>query len=340
MAFQIVVGSGSAPQLIEITGPSRRSTAAVRSPAGVEKVTRPASSARRRRSPTRSHPIDVRTAISAACTGAGRSSGRGRGRAGSGRLEQRCGHLAGALEGDPPELDARGQDEDVRREAVPAEMRRLPEPLGRRRRLQWPRRTGARGARSTRRGGRGRRRGRSGRRSARPARRGRGPAARRASRARDGRGSPALVGACVDDVDAVATVGSPDQEHLAVERRERILDGFGRGRCRRPHPGPTIPAPRRGASSTASVAVPASGSPAASDAAEQVAAGSVSASDLTPAAGRRAAVRGRDRSRARRRRPGTRRAPSPCRGPGRATARSSTFFGVCSSSTNSSTWTS
>ncbi len=78
------------------------------------------------------------------------------------------------------------------------------------------------------------------------------------------------------------------------------------------------------------VAVPASGSPAASDDAEHV------EIELTPAACPRAAGRARDRSRARPRRRGTRRSAFAVSRPGRATARSRTFFGVCSSSTNSS----
>ncbi len=237
------------------------------------------------------------------------------------------------VDGNPPELDPVREHEHVRRESVPTEVRRLPEPLRRDVRLPARRRAAGRGGRSTRRGGRGRRRGRPGRDTGSPAR----------DRLRGARSSePSSWRTAVPPLSATSPgsasrrcggraggSGSPSRE-TRPGRRARAA----RARCRRPRPFPTPLAPRRGASSSPCVAVPASGSPAASDEPEHVRArahaGSLSASS-------RASAGSIPSSAANARYSASAFAVSR---PGRATARSRTFFGVCSSSTNSSTCTS
>ena len=228
------------------------------------------------------------------------------------RLDQ-VDDLGRSLERDPAELDPVREHHHVGREAVAAEVRGLPELRRRRAAASARRRAAARAGRSTRRGGRGRRRGRSARRPRHPPR----------SRC-VGRSSSAPISCRVAEppdsserarmtADAATPVGTADEQHLAGERCERLLDVAGArplsATASLPH------APRASTSSQleATVAVPASGSPPASDEAAQV---TCPATVVMPAAGRRGAGRAPGRSRALPRTPGTRRRPSRCRGPG------------------------
>ena len=339
MATQSTVGSGSAPQLAGNSGPGRCSTRTVRSPAGVAKVTRSSSCGDEPKvgDPVRTgdradgdlgrlhgRRVDRPAAVEVERDPARRRAGsrpRPRARPGSARAGSRTGARAtlGAKRW-PPRCDdcQSGSGESCA-------LQRVEE------RQAEPRAAGiaaAVGADEEDRPGDGVARAR-----------GRGPAAPRASRARWRVAAPPIPrGAARMTVTPSRRSGRRIEEHLAR-------------RTRRAHPAtrPARPlsataslphAPRTSTSSqlAASVAVPASGSPPASEAAAQVHRGRA---DARHAGSRSASSRpsaGSIPSSA----ANARYSPSAfaVSRPGRATARSSTFFGVCSSSMNSSTWTS
>ena len=335
-----VVGSGSAPQLDrDHRTPGRSTTRAVDARPPVSRTSRarlrPRASRgrRRRRSPWPRAPRSRPPAREAH-----RSSDRDRDRAGSGRPRAARPPRAARSTGIRPSWIAVRQHEHVGREAVPAEVRGLPEACparacGCERVVERRAEAGATGIAAAvgadeddRPGDAARRRSRSARASSSSAaellpRRARRPlSSDRRPGSRSHRGAdPAAGRGCTLPENAL--------ERLANRRR--------RARCRRRRPGPRRLAPRRAASSLASVAVPASGSPAASDdggAGRGVAHAGQPVGEqpaerrVDPELGREGPVLG-ERLRA-------------CRGPGGATARRRTFFGVCSSSTNSTTWTS
>ena len=174
-------------------------------------------------------------------------------------------HLGGPLDGNPSELDPVREHEHVRSEAVPAEVGGLPEPLRRdvRRQRVEERQAEARAAGVATAVGadeddRARRRDRPASRSA-PGSSSSEPSSCRTAV------PPSSSTVARMTVTPRRRSGRRTSDHLPRKRVQRVREPPAAARCRRPRPSPTLRAPRRAASSSPWVAVPASGSPAASD---------------------------------------------------------------------------
>ena len=122
-----MVGSGSAPQLAGSAGPGRSSTRTSSTARGVARTTRSPACSTSRTSPTRSSPSTLRTSASAACT----SGCVERASAIVGQRDparrQRGGDPGGLGRPDPAELDPVRQRQDVGREPVAALVGRAPQ---------------------------------------------------------------------------------------------------------------------------------------------------------------------------------------------------------------------